>query len=42
MNGKAYANRKPVAERPQSDDYPTPIALGIELAKLGILNKRND
>lgn len=40
MNGKAYANRKPVSERPESDNYPTPIALGIELAKLGILNKR--
>lgn len=40
MSGKAYANRKPVAERPESDNYPTPIALGIELANLGILNKR--
>lgn len=40
MNGKAYANRKPASERPESDNYPTPIALGIELAKLGILNKR--
>lgn len=40
MIGKAYANRKPVSERPESDNYPTPIALGIELANLGILNKR--
>lgn len=40
MNGKAYANRKPVSERPQSDDYPTPIALGLELVNLGILNKK--
>jgi hypothetical protein len=38
--GKAYANRKPVSERPESDNYPTPIALGLELVNLGILNKR--
>jgi hypothetical protein len=40
MNGKAYANRKPVNERPESDNYPTPIPLIIELEKLGILKRR--
>lgn len=40
MKGKAYANRKPVEERPESDNYPTPIPLIIELARLGVLNKR--
>lgn len=40
MKGKAYANRKAVHERPESDNYPTPIALVKELINLGILNKR--
>lgn len=37
MKGKNYANRKPVEERPESDNYPTPIPLIYELVKLGII-----
>lgn len=37
--GKAYANRKPIEERPESDNYPTPIPAVIELANTGILKK---
>lgn len=31
--GKAYTNRKPVSERPESDFYPTPGFLTEELLK---------
>jgi hypothetical protein len=37
--GKSYAARKPVAERPESDNYSTPLSLIWELDKLNILNK---
>ena len=39
MNGKAYANRKSVSERPVSDNYPTPIALVQELVNLKIIKR---
>jgi len=32
--GKAYANRKPVSERPEADFYSTPYSLTWELIKL--------
>jgi hypothetical protein len=37
--GKAYANRKPLVERPEADYYCTPKSLVKELLKLNILNK---
>jgi hypothetical protein len=37
--GRNYANRKPVAERPESDFYSTPISLVWELTKLNLLSK---
>jgi len=40
MNGKAYANRKPAEERPESDNYPTPIPLIHQLLGRGILSVR--
>ena len=33
--GKAYANRKPINERPEADFYSTPYSLTWELLKLG-------
>ena len=38
--GKAYANRKPVSERPEQDFYSTPYPLTWELLKLNEFNKR--
>lgn len=35
MKGKNYAARKPIEERPESDNYPTPIPLIYELVKTG-------
>lgn len=35
MKGKAYANRKPLNERPEADFYSTPYSLTWELLKLG-------
>jgi len=32
--GKAYANRKPINERPEADFYSTPFSLTWELLKL--------
>lgn len=37
--GKAYTNRKPKDERPESDYYTTPYSLTWELEKLNILDK---
>ena len=34
MKGKAYANRKPVEERPEADFYSTPYSLTWELLRL--------
>ena len=36
MAGKAYANRRPVAERPESDFYRTPEGLVYELLASGL------
>lgn len=37
--GKAYANRKPVEERPEQDYYNTPFSLSWELLNLNIIPK---
>ena len=37
--GKAYANRKPVRERPESDSYSTPRSLTWLIDDLGLLDK---
>lgn len=39
MKGKAYANRKPVNERPKNDFYQTPRCLTKELVKTGLLDE---